>query len=476
MKSKRLIPLLLMPFVLTSCDIFSAPVDDATVKTDYYCIMTDDFSTKCEFEYHNDYFKTSPKQFRKDLAMCSYIAATNSGRKNTMEKYYKLIGFKDYHYNDVYNTGCKEDTYGMFIAARDIDDFTVISVSFRSFDYTLEWVSNVTLGKEGNHEGFEYSSNNALNDFNEYIASTYSGKKLKLWVNGFSRGGALANMFTTKVLNGNEFGFTEDNTYCYTFEAPAGFTLENRKDYKCIWNLTNPADIVVNVPPKQYGLYRSGTDINIYRSDFDDLFAAYMHENYAEQQAQELIDDFPKFGKKDMNEIEFLQDFLEKLLKVDDPTYGLNNREAYVNNIQPVARLASRILFSMNGHQKNTVLASLNWDYPLDSYWNILTLVNNVLNEEVDPNNGKLKGSNFLYDTLSEYLGLADIEYSPEELRVMCDLVPVLILNLDLGAAVSIATNFQSYRRALYFHWHEASYVLLRVLDQDNLKIVEFEA
>lgn len=471
MKSKRLLPLLMIPLMLTSCDIFASPVDDATINTDYYCIMTDDFTTKCEFEYHNNYFKESPKKFRKDLAMCSYIAATNSGRKKEMEKYYNLISFKNFYYNDVYDTGCKEDTFGMFIATRDIEDFTVVSVSFRSFDYTLEWVSNVTLGKEGNHEGFEYSCNNALNFFNEHIASKYAGKNLKLWVNGFSRGGALANMFTTKVLDGNEFGFNEDNTYCYTFEAPAGFTAENAKDYKCIWNLVNNADVVVNVPPNQYGFKRSGTDVPIYRSDFDKLFADYMNENYGTQRnkdgtliAESLINDFPKFGKKDTNEIDFLQDFLTKLLKVDDETYGLNDREAYANHIQPVARLASKILFSMNGHQRNTILASLNYDYPLDSYWNILTLINKVLDDEVDTN-GKTKGSNFLFDTLSEYLDLADLEYDETELRSMCDIIPALILNVDIGAAVSIATNFQSYRRALYFHWHESSYVLLRALE-----------
>lgn len=471
-RKKLLLPIMMSALLITSCSAMATPPDDATIQTDYYCIMTDDFSTKCEFKYKNDYFRASPKTFDKDFAMCSYIAATNSGRRVEMEKYYNLIGFNNFHFNDVYNKGCGEDTYGMFIASRDIDDFTVISVSFRSFDYTLEWVSNVTLGKEGNHEGFEYSSNNALNDFNEYIASTYAGKNLKLWVNGFSRGGALANMFTTKVLNGNEFGFTEDNTYCYTFEAPAGFTEENRKDYKCIWNLTNPADIVVNVPPAQYGLYRSGTDVNIYRSDFDELFAAYMRENYGDRKdlidgeltAEKLIEDFPKFDKKDSNEIEFLQNFLTKLLKNDDETYGLNNRAAYVDHIQNTARLASRVLFSLSTHKKNSILYSLNMEFALDNPSELLKLANKILDDEIDTN-GKTKASNFLYTRLSRYLDLVEIAYSEEELRSTCDFIPNLLLNIDLSAVLSIATNFQSYRRALYFHWHEASYVLLKALE-----------
>ena len=161
-----------------------------------------------------------------------------------------------------------------------------------------------------------------------------------------------------------------------------------------------------------------------------------------------------------MNEIEFLQNFITKLLKNNDPVYGLHTRADYVDHVQGTARLASKILFSITGHQKNVILASLNYDYPMDSYYQILTLVNKILDEET--------GSTFLFELLKEYLGYADMEFDEAELKSMCDVVPYLILNLDLSAAVSIATNFQSYRRALYFHWHEASYVLLQALEYNQ--------
>ena len=480
---KRVIMSLLgaVAMLLPSC---SAPAfEEKTVNTDYYCIMRDDYTTKATFEYKNSYFKEDTKVFNKKLAFMSFIAAANSGQKKHMEKYYKTINFSNYYYNDVYNTGSKEDTYGMFIATRNIDDFTLISLSFRSYDYTLEWVSNVTLGETGNHEGFDYASNNAIKDFTDYIKTNYAGKKLKLWVNGFSRGGALANMFTTKLLNGNELGFDVENVYTYTFEAPAGFSAENRKDYPNIFNCVNKADIVVNVPPEAYGLYRSGIDVEIFdeNTNFDALFDNYVHSIYNNDDTQALIDDFPKFtakrsetiGKEDpkyiekyyANELEFMQFALNKILTYENDDFAIPDRAGYVKNVQQLARLGSKILFSLNYHQKAAMYIKFNANYlETGRRGHLTTLVSSFFKEDINPETGNEIGEDNLYNFAKEYLDMANFQYDDAELRTTARTLRNVILEIDIPTIIGIFDHLDNYRRALYFHWHEASYVLLKAL------------
>ena len=479
--TKLLLPLLGMALILPSCNL--AVLDEEVVNTDYYCIMRDDYTTKATFTYKSDYFRKDTKVFDKDLALMSFIAAANSGQKKEMEKYYKTIHFTPFFFSDVYNTGSKEETYGMTLANRTIDDFEVISLSFRSYDYTLEWVSNVTLGSEGNHAGFEKASDEALEEFTKQIKAKFPEKKMKLWVNGFSRGGALANMFTTKLLNGNDLGFNIDNVYTYTFEAPAGFTEENRKDYPNIFNCTNKADIVVNVPPAQYGLYRSGIDVELFdeNTDFDKLFSDYVHSIYNDEDAQKLIDDFPKFkanptdriAKDDpkyiekyyANELEFMRYAINKLVTYQNEDFDISNRSQYVKNVQPVARLGSKIIFSLNYHQQAAMLIKFNANYLAEGRrGKLVTLVSSFFDETVNPETGNEKGEDALYNLAKEYLDMVEFKYDDAELKTAVKTLRTLLLEIDIPTILGLFEHLDNYRRALYFHWHEATYVLVRAL------------
>ena len=480
-RTRLLLPLLTALLILPSCDL--APLDEGVVNTDYYCIMRDDYTTKASFKYTNDYFRADPKVFDKNLALMSFVAAANSGQKKHMEKYHKEISFAPFYYSTIYDTGSGEDTYGIYLANRAIDDFQVISLSFRSYDYTLEWVSNVTLGETGNHEGFEDASNKALEEFTTQIKAKFPNSKLKLWINGFSRGGALANMFTTKLLNGNDLGFTTDNVYCYTFEAPAGLTEENRKDYPNIFNCTNKADIVVNVPPAQYGLYRSGIDIELLKddTDFDTLFANYVKSIYNAEDAQKLIDDFPKFkanptSRTDIdeetylekyykNELEFMKYAINKIITYENEDFGIKDRAQYVKNVQPVARLGSKILFSLNYHQKAAMLIRFNANYLAEGRrGHLVTLISSFFKEEINQETGNEIGEDNLYNFVKDYLYYANFQYDEAELKSGVKTLRTLILEFDVSTLLGIFDHLDNYRRALYFHWHEASYVLLKAL------------
>ena len=482
---KTLLFIPLLSLVITGCDTSGPAPDSKEVDTTFYFIFGNNMDTKAHFSYKNDYFRVPATTFNKDLAVMSFVAAANSGQKKEMKKFYKSIDFGDQYYTEVYDKGCGVDTYGFALASREVDDFTLLSLSFRSYDYTLEWVSNVTLGENGNHAGFDYATDNALVEFNKVVSEKYAGKKLKLWVNGFSRGGAEANMFTTKLLNHNDFGFDQTNVYCYTFEAPAGFNAENvRKDYKNIFNLANSGDIVVNVPPEQYGLYRSGIDIDTLRDDFDKLYADYMHELYPEpvldeetgemvDKAQEYIDMIPAFepytGSKDKeknyeNESEFMDVMIQRILDTDDPNYGIQDRANYVAHVQTAAQFGMRLFYSIDQFAMYYVINDFRNRF-LDSYAHMLRLAGLVMQED----------GLGLYEIAKTYLDFIEFEYSDEELKATCKTLYKVVTEIGFNDVMSIINALPNIQRALYFHWHESTFVLVRALEYNPAQEQEGE-
>ena len=463
MKLKQfLTPVILISFMVTACETVSTPQPVEEIDTSYYFIFGNNMDTRAKFTYKDEYFTSPTTTFNKDLALMSFVATANSGQKKEMKRYYNELHFKNHYYTEVYDKGSGVNTYGFYMAEREIEDFTLIALSFRSYDYTLEWVSNVNLGESGNHAGFEYAVNNAIVEFNQVMNEKYvkDGKKIKLWVNGFSRGGAEANMFTTKILNSNEFGFTMDNVYCYTFEAPACFSEENvRKDYKNIWNCANSGDIVVNIPPSDYGLYRSGTDVDTLRSDFDTLYADYMrNEVYPNDpdKAQEYIDMIPEFStsSKYKNEKEFMQELIHRILTTEDEHYGIQTRAQYVAHMQTAAMFSCELLYSLDTFALYYIINDFQNRY-LDTPAHMLQLAGLLIQDDG-------KG---LYDIAKAYLDFVEYEYNDDALRATCLTLYNVVTLIGFNDVVSIFNALPNIQRALYFHWHECTYVLVRAVE-----------
>lgn len=468
MKKKHLLtPILLLSFMIAGCGGVSTGLPEEEIDTDFYFIFGNNMDTKAHFTYKDEYFKSDTTKFNKDLALMSFVATANSGQKKEMKKFYNQLHFQNHYYTEVYDKGSGVDTYGFYMAEREVEDFTVVALSFRSYDYTLEWVSNVELGETGNHKGFEYAVNNAIVEFNQVMAERYvkEGKKIKLWVNGFSRGGAEANMFTTKLLNDNDLGFTMENVYCYTFEAPACFSLENvRYDYKNIWNCANSGDIVVNIPPSEYGLYRSGTDVDTLKGKegavFDKLYADYMHEIYPNDpdKAQEYIDIVPAFetASKYKNEREFINELIFRILNTEDPNYGIQTREQYVAHLQTAAMFGCRLLYGMDSFALYYIMNDFRNRY-LDTASHMLQLASLLMQDEG-------KG---LYDIAKAYLDFVEYEYDDAELKATCLSLYNIVTLIGFNDLMSMFNALPNVSRALYFHWHECTYVLVRALDEN---------
>ena len=254
-----------------------------------------DYNNKT-LRYSDDYFRHSSTQYDSHLATLSCIMThfsmpldnPTSKDDNTwyqnqparIRGFFKSIGFNDFEANKDYTSRSSFDTIGVAAANRKVDDCTVIGVGIRSGGYFREWANNVYLGDGSKsdymHEGWYNAAKKALAFINEYITAKNITGKVKIWIAGFSRGGATANLtagLLDNMIDKNEkvlpngATLAHNDLYAYTFEAPQGanYNSKNVKKpgdsiYNNIFNVVNPNDLVPKVAMSQYGFTRFGTD------------------------------------------------------------------------------------------------------------------------------------------------------------------------------------------------------------------------
>ena len=145
--------------------------------------------------------------------------------------------------------------------------YSLVSVVVRSAGYFDEWGGNVTLGPSGNHSGFQIAADKVLNgDDNggigllNYISNMQATGQLtnnvKIWITGYSRGAATANLAAAKL----DETFGKDNVFAYCFECPMGTTDANAggAQYNNIFCIVNPIDLVPKVAMREWGFRRYG--------------------------------------------------------------------------------------------------------------------------------------------------------------------------------------------------------------------------
>ncbi len=181
---------------------------------------------------------------------------------------YEGLEFTDFKANSFWEKAPTKDSIGVCAARKQItdrsdkEDYTLIAVAVRGGGYGSEWASNFTLGESGEHQGFAEARDNVLEFLDDYVSELRSdeSKKLKIWIVGFSRAGATANM-TAGALNTYHKlpGVTldQEDTYCYTFEAPQGAVRSTLSDNnKNIHNIRNLNDLVPLVAPYSWDFAR----------------------------------------------------------------------------------------------------------------------------------------------------------------------------------------------------------------------------
>ena len=156
---------------------------------------------------------------------------------------------------------------GNKIISNENGTFTLIPVAIRGGGYEREWASNFTIGKNGQHDGFETARDNVLSFLKAYIKEMNITGPVKFWVTGYSRAAATANLVSGALDDGVSFDaditYDKDDVYAFCFEAPAGALSKKTRGtnkYNNIFNIINLSDPVPYVAPGAWKFSRYGKD------------------------------------------------------------------------------------------------------------------------------------------------------------------------------------------------------------------------
>lgn len=418
MKIYKAIPLIAVILTassgLTSCGNYK---DKITVTM---CSTSDDFNH--EFFYTDDYFRKPSTQFNISLATMSLgvaIAAfpAKISRGNyinqsaNLKAFWEKAGFTDPYVNNYYEKKPTSYSIGYGVAKKQIDDYTLLSVGIRGGNYEAEWASNFEIGLENekskNHVGFQSAADKVFAGIKSYIERHNVTGKIKIWLNGFSRGGATANLTAGLIdsyiaLNKSPFAnctIGKDDLFAYCFEAPQGAYYDSELNgtdnpkssiYSNIFSILNYNDpvpkVVMNMVDSSFTRY--GVDYFLpdrvltpdYISSAEVMNYHYLRMPEGNHIGDYKIDDFVYYPFYNGNEYfslgietvynhpsigHYLKDWISAL-----GIYGAKNRGFYYQTIQ------SGLFNFLEAFSSKAISPSMNRQ-------NILTLLRNIFSSDL---------------------------------------------------------------------------------------------
>lgn len=376
--------------------VFGQVADNIVKKTGTFSYTgTTDGDYIAEYYYDDNYFEESSYEYNQQLAtmsLCLELSAWGSKEEPDYTKKMKnaetllnelgFVGF-GHNYTDFAEDGISgkptKDSVGVVLANKQVSfddrDYTLIAVAVRGGEYEREWASNFKIGASGNHEGFSEARDIVLAFLENYIKEQGISGDIKLWITGYSRAAATANMTAGAIDDGNidldDCNLELKDVFAYTFETPAGVVEAGARDskYNNIFNIININDPVPMVAPSDWGFMRYGVDKHISTPEVDGKDAyrknvTAMLKRYQEMGGYEgyVVDDFKmKKIKIDGSDIlpgdepfaSIIDDkednrsqgaFLDSYINILAKNY-IKNRSKYVKKYQDGIRDACGIFF-----------------------------------------------------------------------------------------------------------------------------------
>ena len=377
--SKKILSLLLAVVMVFSLGVsaFAADVQYPVIKGDYvYCPSLGflDFvgNVSLSFEYSDAYFTHTGYQYDHKLAnasmvltQVSFASATsiaegwNTANSN-FDAFVKQCGFSNCAANEDGVSHPGLETLGAYAASKTIVDnggnYTLIVLGLRGHNYGGEWYGNFDVGESGGHAGFIKAADKAMTFLKQYIADQGITGRVKLWVSGFSRAAATANLLGARIDQGESLGekvsITPHDLYCYTFETPQGAQDSHAKDpiYDNIYNIMNPNDFVPLVSFDVWDQDRYGQDLYTPAYQIDENYAELKPGMTAEIKKMgwmsilglniDLIDNFKYvdlnlFSAGNVTQTEFFQKFIDALMKdmIINRSYMVQNTQADIQEL-----------------------------------------------------------------------------------------------------------------------------------------------
>ena len=201
-----------------------------------------------------------------------------------LELFLTDAGFEEIRKDD-YSKDTSMYTVSTGIACRRMEaegqePFTLVAVGICGGNYKNEWQSNMTPGNGDVHEGFRAASQLVVDRLAGYLATHGIQGKVKVWITGFSRAAAVANL-TAATLSDTGM-FARKDIYAYTFATPAAVRNPPTYGYEHIHNIICPTDLVPQVMPADWGYGRYGTDFYLAVQEFSSFLGQVVSSMRAE--------------------------------------------------------------------------------------------------------------------------------------------------------------------------------------------------
>ena len=399
-----------LALLLTSVPVYAA--NDAN--DGYYNIITGEYRSEGTgidegethtFFYSDEYF-LKPGSYKNEHLRTMSAALALSTMQASSDEYVKdllgKIGFTDIktYKNEVRVT----------LAHKKIDNKETVVFAVRGDQYTTEWASNFKAGESGDAAGFSESAAELVEAYAEYT-DELSISAEKIWAMGYSRGGAVADLFG-KYLNENasSLNIAEDDIYVYTFEAPK--TTTDEVSYANIHNCVDENDFVTYVYPENWGFGNCGVK-EVINTGNKKLTKKRIDLN-------ELIlgsDDFIKNDGK-ATYAGFIGSFIDWL---SDDKYV--SRETYVQYLQDDLGELVEVVFDKSEEELETILQyfendfidSMNTDYNKFQLLMVLSYMNDP--SASSQKNGKTTLKNMINSILDE--NAAKGVFSADEIKLL---------------------------------------------------------
>ncbi|MCM1113855.1 MAG: VWA domain-containing protein, partial [Muribaculum sp.] len=483
--------------------VFGQVADNILKCTGTFSYPGKDKDYTAAYYYDDTYFKTSSYEHNQRLAtmsLCLELSAWGSEGEVEYPKKMKnaeallnelgFIGF-DQNYTEFAEEGVigkpTKDSVGVVAAHKplrfDGKEYTLIALAVRGGGYEREWASNFTMGEDGHHAGFSQARDIVVAFLQNYIKEQGISGDLKIWITGYSRAAATANMVAGAIDSGavDLAGCRLElkDLFAYTFETPAGVVDPDAKNarYSNIFNVINRNDPVPLVAPKEWHFTRYGEDkvIPSPETDGEEVYeekAAVMLKQYRQMDGYESydVDDFrmkkfewnaapewnPVFGltttfhitkdtKDDTSQSKFLEQFVTLLSKE-----YLKDRTNYVAKFQSGMRDVCGVFFGTSAAKQGKLFNALT-DRLYDQLPYIIIAQTLPKHLGLDQSAGDEAAARIIADCVENSLDETGMDYTKEEcgraVTMLCDLVCDVVEN-DPYSAATLLGNMDSIGQA----------------------------
>ena len=471
--------------------------DDETINIiDNFYVPTTRINQSFIIPFNRSWFKGDARIYYHNLAKASIGLATaafrpkgipeDEGRKTDYNLTYFLsqAGFKDFRSDD-YDKDPNRYTVSTVISHQHIgngdDAFELISVGICGQGYLDEWESNFSIGTGDNPDGFVRSAQLVYDRIFGYIAANHIKGKIKIWITGFSRAAAIANI--TAAWLSDEDIFTQENVFAYTFATPMTTREEEPERYDNIFNIVGKTDPVPCIPFADWGYSRYGetfytptletdSDFNIKREKADVIYKeitgiSYWYNPDINLQIRIIMDSLLKLCPDVETYVASLQDNIIYLWEKHDPVsvfsrvlemaedpilINENNREDasmflnqitgmimdYVASENSFRRFNEEASMASNVMQTHTPEQYVSWIFSSDSPVDLYSPSSVFTQVYID---GDVTVSLLRNDALLETLKTGDPDYSSLQYLSICDGKIAVLIPRDEQYRVLISSD-----------------------------------